>query len=305
MKKTYLTNRRFQNQRGLTLIEIVVALTLGLLVTATILQIFLSSKQAYRTQEQSSRIQESGSYALELLSKYIRMAGYRDLTEDSKEGVLIEKNDAFLSIISSDKIKDILTLCKETENFVNGQVITGSVKNSTSDCIIIRYKGSDDGSMTDCFGSNQGKDNQIINKNQTIINAFFVDTDKADGSALYCQSMVLNANGSKNESTPPQAFAPGIQNMKILYGVNAGDPKTGVQAYRTAGEVTDWNNVVSVKIALLVSSDNNITDKPQPYIFPPWSDNSITPEKDDFLLRRVFTTTINLRNQSQALYSRD
>ena len=79
MKKKYLLKgNRYRYQQGLTLVEILVALTLGLVVTAMVLQIFLSSKLAYLTQEQGSRIQENGSYAMELMSKYIRMTGYRN-----------------------------------------------------------------------------------------------------------------------------------------------------------------------------------------------------------------------------------
>ncbi len=288
MKNTLLTNRDLQEQRGFTLVEILVALTLGLLVTATILQIFLSSKQAYLTQEQSSRIQENGNYALELLSRYIRMAGYIDNNPDNIRG----KNS-----FSFTSTQVAISMCgQNNQNFAGGQVIAGINGNDSSkgDCIVIRYHGGDDGSMVDCFGSNtttQNGQEQKIDGGQTIVNAIYVETDATNGLALSCESRVLNMLGASIETSSLQAFAPGVENIQIRYGVNApGGPID-------ANNVADWSRVVSVQIALLVSSDQNVTTQHQSYVFPPWS--TTTTQASDFKLRRVFTTTINLRNQSQ------
>lgn len=63
-------------QRGLTLVEMMVALTLSLILIAGTLQIFLSSKQAYRTEDALSRIQENGRFALDYLATEVRKTGY-------------------------------------------------------------------------------------------------------------------------------------------------------------------------------------------------------------------------------------
>ncbi|QGT77489.1 hypothetical protein GM160_00545 [Guyparkeria halophila] len=63
-------------QTGLSLIELMVALVLGLLLIAAAIQIFLGSKQTYRTTEASSRVQENGRFANLFLSQDLRMAGY-------------------------------------------------------------------------------------------------------------------------------------------------------------------------------------------------------------------------------------
>lgn len=62
-------------ERGFSLIEIMVAMVAGLLLAAGIGQVFLSSKQSYRLQDQISRIQENGRYAIEMLTHDVRMAG--------------------------------------------------------------------------------------------------------------------------------------------------------------------------------------------------------------------------------------
>lgn len=63
-------------QRGLTLVEILVAITLALLLMAGTVQIFVSSKQAYRTEDALSRVQENGRFAMSFLGTDIRKAGY-------------------------------------------------------------------------------------------------------------------------------------------------------------------------------------------------------------------------------------
>lgn len=60
----------------MTLIEIMVAMTISLILLAGVLQIFISSKNTYRMSEGSSRLQESGRFAISLMSNSIRMAGY-------------------------------------------------------------------------------------------------------------------------------------------------------------------------------------------------------------------------------------
>lgn len=62
--------------RGFSLIELMVAITVGLILIAIIAQIYLSSKQTYRSQDDLSRMQEEGRYAIEMLSRYARLAGY-------------------------------------------------------------------------------------------------------------------------------------------------------------------------------------------------------------------------------------
>lgn len=60
---------------GLSLVELMIAMTLGLVVLLAVGQVYLSSSRTFRTQEALSRLQESARYALETLSYDIRMAG--------------------------------------------------------------------------------------------------------------------------------------------------------------------------------------------------------------------------------------
>ncbi len=63
-------------ESGLTIVEILVALVLGLFLTTGILSVYLGSKQTYRAMEAVSRSQEDGRYAFDLLGRTVRMAGF-------------------------------------------------------------------------------------------------------------------------------------------------------------------------------------------------------------------------------------
>lgn len=62
-------------QAGLTLVELMVAMVLGLVVLGGVLGIVLGSSQNYRTSEALSEIQESTRTAFELMARDIRQAG--------------------------------------------------------------------------------------------------------------------------------------------------------------------------------------------------------------------------------------
>jgi type IV pilus assembly protein PilW len=64
------------SHHGFTLIELMIAMLIGVFLMAGVIQIFLSAKQAYRLQENLSRLQENGRFAMDFITKDIRMAGF-------------------------------------------------------------------------------------------------------------------------------------------------------------------------------------------------------------------------------------
>lgn len=63
-------------QRGLSLVELMVAITISLLLLAGVIQIFVSSRQTYTLQDGMSRLQENARYALERISQDISRSAY-------------------------------------------------------------------------------------------------------------------------------------------------------------------------------------------------------------------------------------
>lgn len=64
-----------QKQLGLSLVELMISVTLGLILMAGVVQMFVSSKVTFSSQQANSRIQETGRLAIEFISKDIRAAG--------------------------------------------------------------------------------------------------------------------------------------------------------------------------------------------------------------------------------------
>lgn len=63
-------------QHGFTLVELMVAMTIGLLLLGGVIAILTATHQTYRVNEALARMQENARYAFQLLSRDIRMVGY-------------------------------------------------------------------------------------------------------------------------------------------------------------------------------------------------------------------------------------
>jgi len=70
-------------QRGFSLVELMIAMTIGFVVLAGIGYLYVESRQSFRSMDNLSRMQESARYALEIMARDIRMAGYRGCASSS------------------------------------------------------------------------------------------------------------------------------------------------------------------------------------------------------------------------------
>ena len=80
--KTIPANSMKRMQRGVTLVELMVALLLGLLLTAGMIQVFASNRVTYEFNQGLSRIQENARFALDHMAYTTRMAGYSGCLSD-------------------------------------------------------------------------------------------------------------------------------------------------------------------------------------------------------------------------------
>lgn len=74
-RPTFTHNETKTAQRGLSLVEIMVAMVIGLILTSGVIQLFLGTKQSYRFNDSLSRVQENARFAIDALNFDIRMAG--------------------------------------------------------------------------------------------------------------------------------------------------------------------------------------------------------------------------------------
>jgi len=67
---------RPRRQRGFSIVELMVAVTISVIMFAVIIELFASNKQAYRLQEGASALNESARYAVSHLQYFLRLADH-------------------------------------------------------------------------------------------------------------------------------------------------------------------------------------------------------------------------------------
>ena len=90
-----------RSMAGLTLVEMMIALTISLIVMAAVSLIFANSKKAYEVQDKLARVQENGRFAMNFLIHDIRMAGYMGCPGRLTGEALIPENSTATSEINS------------------------------------------------------------------------------------------------------------------------------------------------------------------------------------------------------------
>lgn len=265
---------------GLTLIELVIAMALGLLISAAILHLFASAKHSYRVQSAAGSLHNNARFALDFIGQHIRLAGFRGLLNNQAA-----------------EPADIFAVDAAAGFGLAGQIISGRDDDDTTpdvneERISVRYRGAGAwygaSPMLDCYGN-------TVPPGSTVTLSFRLNSD----NALVCAV----AGGVPSN----QPLVQGVEDLEIWYGVDT-DHDNSVNAYVSSAAIEttpalSWHQVKAVKIALLFASDPDsaVTASGQSYFFAqnspdPFSDTAVVAK--DKRLRRVFTTTIYLRNPS-------
>jgi type IV pilus assembly protein PilW len=324
-----------KQQRGLSLVELMVSIVIGLVLVTGIIQVFLSSQQTYTAQQEIARLQENIRFSHEFLNRDIRMAGYAgciSIGNTQYENLLknttakfdlnfdnavwgIDNNIAGAKVdtdISPNENTDVLVLrtpvgdavdvtvdtngtqliIKDTSNIPSECPATGKsgfcpddfllISNCVSKSFIFQaasltpntptvgsvkivHNGATDpgNNLTtwggdNGLGTNLGVGSQVI-KYQTTV--YYIGTSiNADGTlgepALFSRT---GKDGTGNQ------LVEGVEDMQIEYGIDtsAASGRTFEAAvYKSANNVTatEWPNVVSVRIKLLVRSKANLLE---------------------------------------------
>ncbi len=104
-------------QHGLSIVELLVALVISLLVIAGVGQAFVSHKMSFRAQNALSRIQQTGRFAIDYVSKDIHIAGFPKLVEQSNAffDAIIPSGTAQGSAEGGGNNSDRITLMHQTD----------------------------------------------------------------------------------------------------------------------------------------------------------------------------------------------
>lgn len=229
MRKISVENCRRAAHRGFTLIEILVALLIGLFLLGALMAIVQSNRHAFFDQNQLGQLHDSERMAMSLMSDVIQSAGYFPDPTTNTSGVLIAAPAP-----------------APAPAFIVGQSITGAAGTAppggTGASITVRYVTAPNDGILNCSGLS----------NTTAANIVYVNTFKVANGQLVCTMNGTDFNlvsGIGNATTTA-----GITNMKVLYGVktNAAAPGNNVDTYLTADLMTstNWNSVISVVVTL-------------------------------------------------------
>ncbi len=83
--KNLILNNKNRNTKGFSLIEILIAITIGLILVAGLIAVFDLSSRLNRTQNGLARIQENGRFAIRSMQQNISQATYQYCLNDSSE----------------------------------------------------------------------------------------------------------------------------------------------------------------------------------------------------------------------------
>ena len=83
---------------GLSLVELMVAITIGLIILTALTRLFVTSRSTYTLEEGLARVQENARFAMEFLAQDIRMAGFSGcLGQGAPVSVRLNNPDDYLS----------------------------------------------------------------------------------------------------------------------------------------------------------------------------------------------------------------
>lgn len=215
-------------ERGMTLIELMIAMVIGLFIIAGVGQIFLSTRASHNVQERMSNLQENGRFAVFFLQRSLRTAGFPRSIALNPFTNTPSNTTCPMAVSTVDCIPDTATTT--TTATCNGA-------GNASDQVAVCYQGT-----TDCLG-------QAV-AGGIVTDFFFIDTDATTGvNRLMCRG---------NGNAQAQPLVDGIENLQVQYGEDTDATLDGyANRYVRANEVTNWDNVVAVRVAVLASTRSN------------------------------------------------
>jgi type IV pilus assembly protein PilW len=209
-------------QRGFTLIELMIAILIGLFLVGGLLTLVQAMKRTNVSQSGLSQLQENERMAMTLITDVIQSTGYyyTPLTNSAAS--------AFPAVGS----------------FTAGQALLGVGTHGSAapgHSITVRYQTFGNDSVINCTGN-------VSAVAATFTNKFSID---ANGN-LVCQLNVTIAGTTTVNAAVP--LIPGLYNMQIYYGVqsNTSVNTHSVDVYLDATSMTSayWGAVKSVKVTL-------------------------------------------------------
>ena len=228
-----MMNMKHSQQRGLTLIELMVALIISLLILAGLFTVYQSNQRGNRLNDGLTRTQENGRFAIDFLTRDIRQAAF-PANDTNVQMFLFQGSQDNVAVANNPNPSDILTLRH------------GAVGLPTADC---------SGLMPG--DPNYSADQNAVTLGQTTLNQYDIrDTGRRNNRGNPIFALFCNGN----------ELVEGIESMQVLYGIDTDVPFENRDSIANeyvissavpdldADGIPDWSRVVSLRIALLSNS---------------------------------------------------
>jgi type IV pilus assembly protein PilW len=203
--------------RGFTLLELMIAVSIGIFLTGALLTIVQMNRTVFGNQSLLAQLQDNERLATSMMSDVVQSAGYFPNPTLNTAGTAFPAAGSFAAL----------------------QTIVGNYGGGAApgDSLTVRYMTASGDGILNCSGLPNSS-----GANQLYVSQFAVQT--IGGVSQF----VCTMNGTQ------YALATGVTNMTVLYGVqtNLAAPRN-VDTYMNATQVTaqgDWGNVISVLVAL-------------------------------------------------------
>jgi len=281
-------------QRGMSLVELMIALTIGLVLAIVASNAYLSASNAQSSQIDLTRIQESARFTFDLFAREGRLAGYRNNAVPGANWITFDTSTAASSYVTG-------TNDASTVSLPGGA--TPAVLN-TSDTVTFRYYGHDnaassaaDNSILDCQGNS-------VRRNDLLSETIYVAVDAGNNNepTLWCGTSL---NGATATAVP---LIPGVESLQILYGEDT-DADGVINRYVPIGSVSDLGAIKAIWVSVVIRAPGSTNVAPQSQVFnhfgttyapgntaPSGDAGSVFTGPNDARPRRVLSTVVALRN---------
>lgn len=248
-----MTSRPFL-QRGVTLVELMIAVAIGLLVVLVVTSAYMSGIGTQRAQTDMTRLEESARFGFDLLSRAIRRSGFRDVTSAYPVAYVGTRAQEFCG---TDPTGSAIRASNDADTVDLGGGVSANVYQNPadlnySDTITVRYYGQDnpahtgaDGVVLDCLGNavrrGGGKPDGT-----PVQDTIYVAADPANNNepTLFCSTD--NPAGPGN-----LALIPGVETMQLLYAEDT-DGDTVANRYVPANKLTAIDDVRGILVSFVV-----------------------------------------------------
>lgn len=295
---------------GFSLVELMVALTLGLFLVGALLALLVASASSGRTRDRAVEMQVNGRYAIELLKRDLQHAGflggtsmfYPDapapfaVTNVCDAGALGRLS---LRVWGADEANPYAGTCIPAGSYERGDVlVVRRLSMSTaaapfaSDRIYFRsaYEGGEyflGPAAPDFSGSNRQPPYRDFTLEETVYYISPYTTDPSESPRVPALYRVRLGAGP---AMAPELVASGIENLQVRFG--QADAVAGTQ-YLDPGAVSAWDAVTSVEVSLLVRGPSR---EPGYVDANAYQVGNQTLKFTDGVRRAVYSSVVQLRN---------